>query len=269
MKKEETKEFQVVSGLTLALENLEANVKISIGTGGKATVTMSGDEKLLKDIDVSQPNPNRIQIKGNGLDGRNAVTIISGGGRQSISVTGVRGGSVVVSGGGSFVSVGGGRSTVIVNGRVVSGSDNETIEAGIPQIQVSVPKGTNLDVTDVESTESSGLDGKLNVRLGGQCELSVSDVNGLKVKCSGQSECNVRNASGDANLNTSGQSSIEIQGDLNNVEADANGQSHIVISGNCNDFDGNANGQSRISVSGRALGNVRQRENGQSRISVR
>lgn len=270
MKKEETKEFQVVSGLTLALENLGANVRISVGAEGKATFRMSGDEKLLKDIEVSQPSPNRIQIKGKGLGGGNDITVISGGGRQSVSMTSVRGGNIVISGGGSIVSVGRGGGTVIINGKVVSGEGNvETIEGGLPEIQVNVPKGTSLDITDVESTISSGLGGKLNARLGGQCSLSVSDVNGLKVKCNGQSGCTARNASGDANLSTNGQSSIEIRGNLNDVEAETNGQSHITIGGNCHDFDGEANGQSRISVSGRATGNVRQRESGQSRISVR
>lgn len=259
-KKEITTVYQVAFGLCLFIEKLWAEVSISVGEENKATVEISGDEKLLKDINVTQPNPKLLQIEGAGSDEQGSgITVISARGRQSISISSVQGGSIIVAGG-----------TVKVNGKLVSGNGSvNVIEGGdIPKIKVMVPRGTNLETYDVEKVEVSGLNGSLSSHVGGQGSLRASDVNGLKVKCSGQSSCEITRVAGNAKLVATGQSSIDVQGNLEDVEADAGGQSHITINGNCHDFEGEASGQSRILLSGKASGRVRQRESGQSRVVV-
>jgi len=259
-KKEITSTHEVAPGLCLFIEKLWAEVNISVGEEGKATVEISGDEKFLKDIHVTQPNPKLLQIEGAGsnLQG-NSVTVISSGGRGYVSVSSLRGGCIIVGGG-----------NIVVNGKSISGDGNvNVIEGGdIPKIKVAVPKGTNLESYDVERVKACGLKGSLSSHVSGQGSIHASDVNGLKMKCSGQSSCDITAVSGDAKLVTAGQSSIDIQGDLNEVDADASGQSHITINGNCHDFEGEASGQSRILLSGKATGRIRQRESGQSRVVV-
>jgi hypothetical protein len=259
-KKEISSVYQVAPSLCLYIENLWAEVSISAGEENTANVMMSGDEESLKDIKVSQPNPGLLQIEGAGPNGQGSgITVIATGGRgrQSVSISSVRGGNIVVSGG-----------TIKVDGKVVSEGGGVKVFDGcdIPKIEVTVPRGTDLEIYGVEKAEVSGLNGKLSSRVGGQSSLKAADVRGLKVKCSGQSSCEITRASGDAKLTAAGQSVIIIQGNLDDVEADAGGQSHITINGNCHDFEGDASGQSRILLSGKASGKVRQRESGQSRV---
>lgn len=258
MKKDESSSYQVEQGLCLTLEDLFAEVNISVGEEGTAAIKISGDEKLTKDIKISQANPKSVQIKGVGLGDRN-VTIITNGSRTSIN-----NGNVIIAGRDSMVSI---KSTVVINGKVVSG-EGDVIEGGIPQIQITVPKGTDLEIYDVEKAESIGLGGKLVANLGGQKNLRITEANGLKIKCDGQSKCRAEKATGDVKLTVSGQSTIYVQGDLNDVEADASGQSGITIIGNCHDFNGDASGLSKISVTGKASGRVRQRESGLSEIHI-
>lgn len=259
---------KVVAGLRLSFENLWAGVSLAAGAAGTAFIKITGDEKLLSDIAVNA-TPRDITIKGNDRRGSGGVTVISGRGNR-ISVSNVRGNGVIVSGD-SVISIGSGmkRTTVIVDGKVVSGDVSATTIDELPQIHVTVPKGTDLEVYDVEKLDSRGLGGKLVCSLSGQGSLTASDVRELKAKCSGQTECRIMNVVGDAKLNASGQSSIEVQGNLNDVEADASGQSGITINGNCRDFSGDTSGQSHIDLLGKASGRVRHKESGQSRISLR
>lgn len=269
------KELKVSEGLSLILEDLFADVEISTGKKGKAKIEMSGDEKLLQDIDISEPDvdsiakPSLNSIEIRGKEQGNSVTIRTGGGRRGITVSSIRGsGNVVISGSGGSISVGRG-SKIVVNGKVVSGGDSEWDGESIPKIRITAPKGTDLDFSNVESLHSSGLGGKLRAAINGQNEASVTDVNGLRVRCSGQSKCVVRRASGNADVKTGGQSSLDIKGDLGDVAADSGGQSGIRIKGTCHDFEGEAGGQSNIIVSGTVSGEVRQRESGQGSISIR
>ncbi|NTW13891.1 MAG: hypothetical protein HGA31_02575 [Candidatus Moranbacteria bacterium] len=260
--KNEYTECQVGQGLTLSFEDLWAEVEVSVGEAGIVLMEIDGNEKLLEDIGVTQNGSNQIRIKGKGLKG--GVTVVSRGGR-SISITG-SGGNVVISGGKVIC---GGNNLVIINGKVISGGAKaEVIEGGIPKIIVKAPKGTDLEVFDVEQFEAVDLGGRLSAEVSGQKNLRADGVNGMKVKCSGQSECRVRNASGNATLTTSGQSTIDVQGNLNDVEADSSGQSEIRITGDCHDFNGESGGQSEIRVTGRPTGSVRRREGGQSEICV-
>lgn len=264
--------YSVSDGLMLTLESLWAEVRVSVGQSGVATVELEGDEKLLKQIHVSG-NASQVTIKGEGGD-NGGITVISGRGNSVVSVGNIRGGGVVISGG--SIHVGGnivaGRNLVVVNGKVISGGDGDVtvVEGGkMPTITVKVPKGTDLEVYDVERLTSKGLGGRVDVSLSGTSEATITDANGMKVKCSGQSQCVVENATGDLKADTSGQSGVDIVGNIGDVNADCSGQSHISINGNCHDFNGETSGQSHISVSGKATGRVRQRNSAMSRISVR
>lgn len=260
-----TQKFNVAEGLTLCLENLWAEVTVRPGQPGVAEVKLEGDEKLLKQIKVSQPTPDQLLIKGPEDGG--GVTVISSGG--SVSVRGGRG-SVVIGGnvvGGRIIT---GSNLVVINGRVVSGGENATVIEGdqIPKITVTVPKGTNLDVSDVQKLDSRGLGGKLDLSLHGQGETTIGDVVKAKVVCHGQSHCQVTNCSGDLRVTCAGQSSVTASGSFGDVEADSSGQSHVSLTGYCRNFDGSASGQSSTSFSGQVSGKVRKHESGQSRVMI-
>jgi hypothetical protein len=254
---EKNLEFVVSSGLTLSLNNLWAIVNIRPGKLNLATVCLSGDEKLLKDILVNQPSPDQLNIEGQGRVG--GVTVIQTGRRSSISISNIRGGSIVVGGG-----------TVIVNGKVISGGENIIENEGIemPSITITAPEGTALDADSVESLISKGLNGKLYLSVTGQGNANVQGISSGKVDCIGQSRARISDVQGDLKLSCRGQSDINAKGNFGNIDADSSGQSRITIIGNCNDCNADTSGQSSISLIGHASGKVRRHESGMSSIDI-
>jgi len=261
---EMTQKFNVATDLTLCLENLWAEVTVRTGQPGVAEVTLEGEEKLLKQIKVTQPSPDQLSISGPENSG-GGMTVISSGG--SVSVRGGRG-SVVIGGSVSGARIITGRNLVIVNGRVVSGGEDATVIEGdkIATITVTVPQGTHLDVSDVQKLDSRGLGGRLDLSLHSQGEARVQDVVKAKIACHGQSHCRIANCSGDLRVTCGGQSSATVSGTFGDVEADSSGQSHISVNGNCGNFDGSAGSQSTINFTGTASGKVRKHESGQSHV---
>lgn len=260
--------FNVGDELTLTLQDLWANIEVRKGQVGKATVDLSGDDKLLEQIKVTQPSPDQLLIKGSDEGG--GLTVISGR-SGSISVGNIRGRGIVI--GGSIV----GRNVitddlvVIHSTNIVSGGSGKVtvIEGGeMPKIIVTVPQGTDLEAYDVQSVNSHGLCGKLDVSLSGQGEATVDDVKGMKVRCSGQSHANITNASGNLKASVSGQSSISVVGKLGDVEAEASGQSSVTVNGSCENCNVDASGMSHVTVSGHATGKVRKHSSGMSHVSV-
>jgi len=242
--------FNVGDGLTLTLQDLWANVEIHIGQGGKATVVLGGDDKLLEQIEVTQPSADQLLVKGSG-EGGDGITVIQSGGHGSISVGNIRGSCVVI--GGSIVgrTVVPGGDLVVINGKVISGGDKVTVVEGgeTPKIVVTVPHGTDLEAYDVSSVDSHGLGGKLDISLSSQGEATIDTANDMKVRCSGQSHVHIIDAAGD-------------------LKASCSGQSSVTINGSCKDCYADASGMSRVTVSGRATGKVRKHQSGMSHISV-
>lgn len=248
-------EFQVVEGLTLAVQDVWAKVNIQTGRDGVATVDLDGDDKLLEQIHVSQPGDDEIFIRGTGENG-GGITIINPGGSM-ISVGNIRAGRNVVIGGS------------VVGGTIISSGNMTVIQDAQPTtITVRVPQGTNMEAFGVSEMNSRGLGGRVDITLSGQGEASIEDAHGMKIRCSGQSHCRITKASGGLTAGCSGQSSVVIVGNLDDVEADASGQSSITVNGNCRDCIANARGQSNISVSGHASGRVRKHGGGMSRVSI-
>lgn len=254
--------FEVSEGLTLSLEDLWAKVSIRTSPKGIATVVLEGEEKFINQVKVEHPNPSELTLKGE----QGGNTVIMGGG--SSIVLGGRG-NVVIGGNirGSVISSG---NLVIINGRVVSGGKDVTVTLGdeMLKIKITVPEGTDLSSHSVEELDSNGLRGKLSLSLSGQQQAVVGFAKKVRVSCSGQSEIQVTEASGDLNVSTSGQSSVAITGSFEDVETHSSGQSHIGINGNCRNFEGDSSGQSSISVLGSVSGRVRKHSSGQSNIRV-
>lgn len=232
MAKRNLKFYVSKNNLRLNLEDLWAAVHVSVGIAGEAAVTLEGNEKLLDYIEVT--------------GGSNEVTVKGKGGQD-------------------------GGNMVIVNGKVVSGGEDVTVVEGaeMPKVTITVPQGTNLHVCNVESTKAVGLGGHVNASLSGQVELQVSKANGMKIECSGQSQCYINDATGNLKASTRGQSVIDVTGNLGDVEADSSGQSHISVNGNCQHFKGKTSGQSRIIVSGICSGSITKEESGTSKIVFR
>lgn len=250
--------FKVGINPSVVLEDLFAEVKIITGESGVITIEISGDEKSLKDIVITQKSSDEILIKGKGSSKDN-ITIINSGSKSSISMNNF-------SSHGKCVIIGGGN--IIINGKKISGTD--TIDEIKPvQIKITVPNGTSLDACDILKLFTIGLNGKLKLSLSGQNEAVISGaVKKINIKCSGQSSAKVTNAEGETTLSTSGQSCISIQGNLEDIEADTSGQSTILIQGNCVNIEANSSGQSSITLKGKATGRVREHSSGQSHIRI-
>lgn len=258
--------FSLGTSSTLTLKSLYAQVNIRKGIVDKATVEMSGDEKLIELIKVIQ-NGNGVLIEGQDMGGGD-ITVIQNRSHSSISV---RGNGVVIGGSISGARIITNGNVVILNGKVVSdGSSNESEIEDVekPIITVTVPEGTELDAESVESLDSHGLNGKLYLSLDGQGYARVQDVNGAKISCSGQTRCELGNAWGDLKISCSGQSRTTANGSFGDVDVDSSGQSQIRVIGNCQDIEGSSSGQSTISLIGQASGKVRKHESGQSRIYI-
>jgi hypothetical protein len=257
--------FNLSGPTTLTLKDLYAKVIVRAGQTGKASIEIDGDEKLIKLINVSQPNSGEVLIEGRDMGGGDVTVIQSRG--SSISV---RGSGVVIGGdivGGRIVS---GNNLVIVNGKVVSGGGNVTeIEGGeIPTITVTMPEQTELDAESVEELDSQGLKGKLYLSLDGQNRAKVQDADGVKINCSGQTRANVTNAKGDLKVSCSGQSRVIARGNFDDVDMDSSEQSQINVSGNCRDCEGSASGQSTVTFSGHPSGKIRKHESGMSCVEI-
>ena len=248
-------DFKVSSGLTLNLKNLWASVSIRTGGVNQATVSLSGDEKLLKDIQVTQPSSDSLSIEGQG--GADGITVIQSGRRSSISIGNVRGGNLVITNG-----------VVIRNGQVVTGGTSQLEDTEMPTITITVPEGTELDAESVEELKSQGLNGKLYLSVDGQGKANVQGVNGGKVDCSGQTRAEISNAQGDLKISCSGQSRITAKGNFGDIDADSSGQSQVTIVGNCQDCNADASGMSTVSLIGHASGKVRKHESGMSTVSI-
>lgn len=266
-----TLNFKVSNSLTLTLQDLWANIEVRAGSAGVVTVELKGDDKLLEQIKVTQPNSDEILIKGAG-EANGGLTVIQSGGRSSISVGNISNSSSVVIGGSikGRVVISDDDVVVISGGKVLSGGGKVNVITGdeIPTIIISVPQGTDLVAYDVTSVDAKGLGGKLNVSLSGQGKAVVENAKGMKLRCSGQSSIQVTKATGDLKASTSGQSNIQVSGQFGDVEAESSGQSHVTVNGPCNDCEVESSGQSGVNVSGPAKGKVRKNANGQSHVYV-
>lgn len=249
--------FPVVSGLAFLLENLFAIVNVRACEDANVSVVVSGDEDLIKDIDVVQSSPASISVKGKGGSG-GIITVINNGRGSSVSVSNISGNSISIS-----------NSVVMVDGKVIAPGNSDNVKTKeMTSIKVLMPKGSAISLSDVHKAFISGVGGKLNARLSGQGELDVLDVGNAKVKGSGQTQCDLKNVSGSVNLDVSGQSHVSAQGEFGDVEAEASGMSTITIIGNCQDVDAEASGMSNIVVRGQVSGTVRERKSGMSKISI-
>lgn len=257
----ENKIMTVGSNPSIALEDLFAKVNIVTGGSGVIKIEMSGDEKSLKDIIITQKSADEILIKGKKSSNGN-ITIINSGGRSSISMNnfGSRGNCVII-----------GNGRVIVNGKMVSGGNIiNTVDMAEPvQIKVHVPVGTNLDGYGVSQLTATGLNGKVKLSLSGEDDAVINGVTKkINVKCSGQSSVKITKAEGEVALSTSGQAYISVQGKLEDIEVDTSGQSTVSIQGECINITADSSGQSSITLSGKATGRVRQHSSGQSQIRI-
>ncbi len=256
--------FDLSGSSTLTLKNLFAQVTVRKGSTGKASVEVSGEDEVIKEIKVTQPNSSEVLIEGPD-NGGGGITVVQSGRSSSISV---RGNDVVVGGnivGGRIIS---GGNVVIVNGKVISGQVTELGGAEMASITVTVPEGTELDAESVEELNSQGLNGKLYLSLDVSGKAKVLDVTSAKIDCRGQTRAELGNAKGDLKVSCSGQSRVTAKGNFGDIDMDASGQSQIQVAGNCRDCEGSASGQSTISLTGHASGKVRKHESGQSSVDI-
>lgn len=241
-----SKSFNVNGTQTLLLQNLFANVTVKVGNGNSVAVVISGDKKSIKDIFARQDDRSQISIKGK--EGTNN-------GGSSVSINNSGGMTIITSGGG----------TIVVNGKVISGG--EAVKPA--SIEVSVPRGTNIEAFQINKLSSTGVNGKLKATVSEQGELAISEVMSAKLKCSEQSVCRASKVTGNVRLVASEQSQISVSGSMLDVEADASEQSSISINGSCHDVDAQASEQSEVTGNCKINGRLRKHATEQSHISLR
>lgn len=265
-----TKNFDFSVGLnsTLTLKTLYAQVNVRKGQANKTTVEMSGSEKLLELIKVTQ-NGNNVTIEGQKNMGDGNITVISNNGRSSFSIRRNAGGVFIGSiSGGRIVT---GDNILIVGDNVISGKETEITEMEsieMPVITITAPEGTDLDAESVESLDSQGLNGKLYLSVEDQESAKVLDVTKSKISCSDQSHCRLGNAQGDLKISCSDQSDAIVKGNFDDIDVNTSDQSSVRVIGNSRDFESRSSDQSSISLTGHTSGKVRKHESDQSSIHI-
>jgi hypothetical protein len=254
--------YSVGSVLTLEL-NVRAKVTIITDSSGVVKVVMSGKPKQLKLIEVVAQS-NRIVIKGLPSDRDSVINAVVRTGSGDTYVSAGNGGLAI---GGNFT----GGNITNTNGEIVVGGKITTIASGKrpPEITVTVPKGTNLEIVDTLSVKSTGLGGEVDVTLSNQEIVNIDDAVNPGVICFGQSRCRITQTHGNLSVDSHNQAAVTVTGEtLGNIDARSHDQSRIVIRANCQNFRATARGQSEITLNGSASGVVTQSRSGQSEISI-
>jgi hypothetical protein len=247
-------DFNVEKGLLLEFKNLYAKIVVTDGSDGKVSVVIKGDEEIIKKIEVEQKSSKKICFKSKDDDNVNNIVITSSDSRSFGKVTIANiSNSIVVTGGSIFIGSG---------SNIISGSKQVLVE-----MEVSVPKGTDVDVSGVCNFNLVGVEGRLWADISGQAYLEVQKVSNPKVSCSGQSEVRLFDATGNAKLNVSGNSSAYIAGKLEDIEVSASGRSRIDVHANCQDINASASGMSNVFFHGTNNGRVHTNASGMSSIS--
>lgn len=261
-------DFNVGSNSTLTLKALYAQVNVRKGQANKTIVKMSGDDKLLKLIKVTQKG-NDVTVEGQENMGDGNITIINNSGRSSVYIRGSASGVVVGSiSCGRIVT---GDNILIIGDNVISGKETKITEIEsieMPVITITVPEGTDLDAESVESLDSQGLNGKLYLSIEDQGSAKVLDVTKSKISCSDQSHCRIGNALGDLKISCSDQSDAIVKGNFDDVDVSTSDQSSVRVIGNSRDFESRSSDQSSISLTGHTSGKVRKHESDQSSIHI-
>jgi hypothetical protein len=242
-------DFKVEDGLLIKFKNLYAKVIVTPGQDENVSILIKGEEKLIGNVEINQKDSKNISLKSKAEN----TTIISSNNRFTGNSTFINvSNSVVVSGG----------SVYIGSGNVIIGDEKKVLI----EIEISAPKGTDIDTSGVKEFHALGVEGRLWASVSGQSFLEVQRVKNPRVDCSGQSEAKLFDASGCAKINVSGQSSSYLAGALSDIDVDASGQSKVALFADCVDVDLNASGMSNIEFHGKCTGHIRRNTSGMSRI---
>lgn len=217
------KSFKANAASILKLTKLCADVNVQLDSVSQLVVKIEGPVSVLKDIDISESG-NELCIKSKGGKSSGGINIQSGG--DSISIGNISQDVCLSSG-----------SIIIGNNRIVSGNGisiggSET--ANETKITVSVPKGTQIDVSDISGKVDIGdIEGNLEASVRGSSEIYVGCVKDTNLKARGSGSITVREVNGSF-LNTvaSGSCNIRInKGSVTTLVSSASGSGNIWFGG--------------------------------------
>lgn len=226
----------------LTVKGIPGQVGIAVAPNDACGYFISAGEKFLSKLQVNNDGNGNVEIKGPASS--SSTIIVSGFG--SISVSG----------------------NVSINGKKINiDDDSDGIQ---PKMVIFVNEGTHIKLKDVNESRLLDVKGKIDIDLCGSEKSFVKSCKGAKIDCSGQSFCQVYEASGHINIDCSGQSRTELTGNIDEAILETSGQSSIIISGNVDgDVEADASGQSTITCEAKVSGSIDQDKSGQSRIIIR
>ncbi len=219
----------------LEVRGVQADLVIIVHDVPFCEFTMTGPQGQLEAIEVNERG-GILVIEGESSGG-SGVTIISGGGSS------IRAGRIST------------RSMIIGDGGVSFQGGNITIGGGSSgqnevKITVKVPKGTAVDLTDVDGRINIGdTEGALRLSMGGVSNICVGRIGKLRARLSGSSNMEIRHVIGDVNIDVSGSGSIIIHGGLaSQLDINLSGMGTVRFDGSAQDADLSVSGMGRIDV---------------------
>lgn len=319
-KVEITGEAEMVDSVEVALDS-QGNLRLD---GSKMKTPESGEKGgFISRVKRSFGSSQVVQISRSG----HGSTVIQSGGNVQIA-SGIRGkrisiGGINVSVDGNNIQIGGVDTDgdIVVNGVDLKDlGDSQSFELDIqgekltingkeaPTVHVVLPKGMAISVRNVLRLMSDGVGGSVCIESDGFENSEIKGANGLDIKCSGQSRCEVTDASGRFDFSTddqanvkvvgkfaetvkgkvSDQSRLEIAGEFVTCDVKAEDQATIGLDGGCNvlhvttddqarvelkgdvvDLDADADDMSTIRIKGKVHGRERQRARDMATIDIR
>lgn len=209
----------------LNMLNLSANAKIEPHDGNAIEVEVTAPESQIDDISITQNGDTVVIENKNHSQGSGGMTVISSGGgsRVMTRIGNIRGGNVVV----------GGRGVSIVGGNIISGNNIVIGGNGEPEtiVSVKVPKGSNLDISNVEGEVIIGDTlGNLRTRVSTSSVVRAGKVKKLNAGASSSGEVTVERVNGNASLRASSSGSITVNGgNIEELEASASSSGSIHV----------------------------------------
>lgn len=218
----------------LKLTSLLADVNIQVGNHQQIKIKVEGSDSAVKDIDISE-NENILCIKGkDGIGSRRINIQMKGGGSSSIFSIGKQTtGMNIIRRGGVCISSG---NVIISEGNNISIGSGKEIEESETKITVSVPKGTQIDVSDISGQVNIGdTEGRLQASVRSN-NIYAGLVKDAVLSVNGSGEIRVQEVIGSLTAQIAGSGDIRIrQGDVTMLNATVVGSGDIIFGGRAKD----------------------------------
>lgn len=220
----------------LNLTELFADVNIQVDDSPQIKIRVEGPGSIIKDIDISE-NENIIYIRGKGgiYSGRASIQIKGGG--SSIFNIGpqIAGRNIRTIRGSGSVYVD--NENVIISGVAENNISVESGEESETKITISVPKGTQIEVSDISGQVNIGdTEGKLQARVTGANNIFAGRVKDAVLSVKGSGDIRVQEVNGSLTAQIAGSGDIRVRdGSVTTLNITITGSGDIIFGGRAED----------------------------------